>query len=155
MNTLKESKNKCPSRRKLSSYGDGELSSKEREILESHFEQCLNCRSIVNDFAYITRLLEKTEKADLSEHFELKLRKRLAKEKTDSGIVFRRVLIPLGAVALGIFALFSGGIIGKEAHKFLSGVNSEQTNASFLAVNEFFDHPKGSISEIVLEVTER
>ncbi len=118
-------------------------------MLQLHIEHCAACKSIVDEEMHLARLLDTVEVPELSEHFELKLRRRLARARGSSRRAFRFILVPIGA-ALGLFALAAGGLIGKISYDRLSGLATEKVS-SVEALDVFSNHPQGSISRLVAD----
>lgn len=139
----------CPETGTLLLYSDSRLSADERLRIQRHIEHCAACKSIVEEETRMNALLDTVAIPELSEHFEIHLRKRLAKERGEQRRTFRFILVPIGA-ALGLFALAAGGLIGKISYDRLSGLTTEKVS-SVEALDVFSNHPQGSISRLVAD----
>lgn len=147
--TSRANETSCPETGTLLLYAADKLSQDERSTLHSHIEGCRRCKGIVEEETRMNALLDTVAIPELSEHFEILLRRRLAKERGEQRRAFRVILVPIGA-ALGLFALAAGGLIGKISYERVTGVREEKVS-SVAALDVFSNHPQGSISRMVAD----
>ncbi|HEX6881104.1 MAG TPA: anti-sigma factor [Terriglobales bacterium] len=70
-------------RREISNYIDGDISPRNRELLEAHLEQCQRCAVLIDSVHNVLVLVADDRRFELPAGFAARLRSRLAREFED------------------------------------------------------------------------
>jgi anti-sigma factor RsiW len=124
-------------RRKLAAYSDGGLDSAAKELASRHLDTCPGCREELAQLARLNAELNRFERVDVRPYFITRLKQRIAdRAHSRRSHWLRRVLVPAGALAVGICAAFAGigigrGVYVREASR-MSASTSTRTGIDML-----------------------
>ena len=97
-------------KRMISSYIDGELPDKKKQLLEAHLNKCPACRRYLEELKKITSSLKKWEDEDISPDLEQKIKKDFLGDKY-KGVAkmkkSKKLFVGLSSVALTILILLA------------------------------------------------
>lgn len=124
----------------LSSYIDGELSSRFKSDIEDHIAQCHKCSSVYNNAAIVKRHLNGMTKLQTSGAFEVTLRSRIALDQERRRTIFeglfdsfpgvsKKPIIGFAAAAVGValFLMINNDNISDKKF-YMSGQNTQEEN---------------------------
>lgn len=101
---------RCPHKKKLSAYRDGELSERETWNIRQHLKDCVQCSQELDRLALVDQALGCIRELEPNPFFASRMKNLVYERKPVS--IFRRSFIPASAAILGFAAIVLGGYIG-------------------------------------------
>jgi len=99
---------KCKEIKKLiSKYFDGSLQESEREIVLSHINQCLDCKTEFGIFSKIYNNLPEYKEVGVSTDFEKKLFSKIEEQQRESFIIWKKLIPAVASFAVLVVFLIT------------------------------------------------
>lgn len=136
-------------KRRLSAYLDKELPKRKIAPIESHLNECLNCRQELSLLRELPKVLKLDAGMEPSPYFESCFWRRVAEEKERRRIPLDSLsglLRPVPVFAQIAIVALAGILLGAGIGQWASFSSSRQELRSFLELERFHDSPPDSIS---------
>ncbi|MDD5529683.1 MAG: zf-HC2 domain-containing protein [bacterium] len=138
----------------IQAFVDNELSAEEQNILETHINECKDCRAELENAKKFNKLLkENVTKVDLPPYFEAKLWARIEREKSKRFSFAKLIPITVGAMCVIFVAVFSFQHLktGKPDIYIVSPeVNSIVPDNDVTISAAFYNKPKSQEAQILI-----
>ena len=140
-------------RKKLSAFGDREVSSALRSEMEAHLAACSGCRQVLADLDRLWLALEDAPSPPMSPDFSQEIMRKIATKQGSRLSHWTRALdqmfpAPVAMAAMVLLGLLIGGLIGRAALEERVTIATVQGQAATLeALDAFAPTPKGSLAQ--------
>ena len=140
-------------KRKLSAYSDGELDTTQKEIVEVHLQGCESCRQVLENLVTSWDLLDTLPTPEPVPYFYTRIKNRMASgEKERKWRWVDRILIPASAVAVIIFGIVVGSIVGRNGSRLTGEITTEDEMVNSLYLDTFDDFPSASLGDVYFTI---
>ena len=143
---------RCPKTKLISSYIDGELSVKERDLLESHINECRECAGELKRLQKMHELFADAETFKAPHGFSTKVLANIREKETERFGGFVHILAKSAEGFAVLVLIVVGIILGSFLSKTLM---SEKGNlVASLSLDIFTPAPPDSVGGVYLAMTE-
>ena len=138
---------------KLSAYLDGEISEKEKKLIEDHLNTCKKCSAELASFAELNNTLKIVKDIEIPAYFRTHVKQRI-KDQTLIRVPFlekiRRVVFPISVTAALVISLLFGNFIGRSLFQNVTEVSTQESSeiAGVFGFSSLSEFPEGSLSDV-------
>jgi anti-sigma factor RsiW len=145
---------RCPHKKKLSAYGDGELSERKTGKIRRHLQDCVQCSQELDRLALVDRALGYIREPEPDPFFASRITSLACKRKPTP--IFRRSLIPASAAILGVISIVMGGYLGHNLYSQLADKTEEAPGevGAYLGTPILQDYPSNSFGDAFGDILE-
>ncbi len=146
-------KRQCPQvKRRLSAFLDNEVSEKEKFYISEHLKSCVNCQNDLERLSEVSGLLDLVEEVEVSPYFMVRLRQRIAEEKSKRVVWLpllewrKRIFVPVGIALLFFIAVLGGNYLGHWLNQRVEkAVELNEEVANVAGITSLEDFSEGSL----------
>jgi len=145
---------RCPNKKKLSAYLDGELSERETWWIRQHLEDCAQCNEELNILTIVDETLGLLKGLPPDPYFAGQVIARVKERRPVLSL--RKFLVPAVATAVGVVSIFLGGLFGQVLYaQWVDESGEEESDfGEYFGVIVLEDYPQGSFGEVADEIIE-
>jgi anti-sigma factor RsiW len=144
---------RCPHKKKLSAYQDGELSDSETRQIQRHLQECARCRRELAMLSTVGEALAYIESPEPNPFLATRITSHL-RERTPVSVLRRWALAGSAAVLAGT-SMFLGGCLGHNLYSQLtSQKKATEVAGDYLGTPALQDFPQNSFGDTFEDMLE-
>ena len=143
---------RCSKTKLISPYIDGELKTRERDLLESHINECHECAGELEELQKIHEQFASAETFKAPHGFSTRVLANIREKETKRFAGFVHILAKSAGGFAVLVLIFVGIILGSFLSKTL--VSEKGNVVTFLALEIFAPAPPDSVGGVYLAMTE-